>query len=161
PFALHQRMQAITLEVIMRAVLGVRDADRLDALRPRLRTLAEISPQVLLMWLYPWHRHVGPWRRYNLGKARTDEMLFDEIALRALATDLDDRDDVLSQLMRPGADGTRMTDVELRDQLVTLLLAGHETTATGLAWVVERLLRDPPRLERLTAEIAAGGDEYL
>jgi cytochrome P450 family 135 len=162
PFALHPRMQAITLDVIMRAVIGVREAERLEILRPLLRSMAEISPLVMLMWVQPWLRHVGPWRNYNTTKARVDQMLFEEIARRAQAPDLAQRRDILSMLMAvPGADGEPMTDVELRDQLVTLLLAGHETTATGLAWAFERLLRDPMRLTRLTDEIAAGGKEYL
>jgi cytochrome P450 len=58
-------------------------------------------------------------------------------------------------------DGSPMTDGELRDELVTLLVAGHETTATALAWAVERLVRHPEKLERLTAEVADGGEEYL
>ncbi len=161
PFALHPRMQAITLDVIMRAVIGVREAEHLDILRPLLRSMAEISPLVMLMWVQPWLRHVGPWRRYNTTKARADEMLFEEITRRAQAPDLAQRRDILSLLMTPGADGEPMSDVELRDQLVTLLLAGHETTAAGLAWAFERLLRDPVCLARLTDEIAIGGEEYL
>jgi cytochrome P450 len=161
PFALHPRMQAITLETIMRAVIGVREAEQLDVLRPLLRAIAEISPRVMLMWVQPWLRYFGPWRRYNKGKDRVDQMLFEEIARRAQVPDLAERHDVLSQLMVPDADGRRMTDVEMRDQLVTLLLAGHETTATALAWTFERLLRDPVRLQRLTEETAVGSDEYL
>jgi cytochrome P450 len=161
PFALHPRMQAITLETIMRAVIGVREAEQLDVLRPLLRAIAEISPGVMLMWVQPWLRYFGPWRRYNKGKDRADQMLFEEIARRAQVPDLAERHDVLSQLMVPDADGRRMTDVEMRDQLVTLLLAGHETTATALAWTFERLLRDPVRLQRLTEETAVGSDEYL
>jgi cytochrome P450 family 135 len=159
PFALHPRMQAITLEVIMRAVIGLQEVERLDELRPLLRDLAEISPLVMLMWLRPGLRHFGPWRRYTQTKRHADRLLFGEIRRRGEAPDLAQRNDVLSRLMAPP--GEPMSDGELRDQLVTLLLAGHETTATGLAWAFERLLRDPERIARLTEEIAAGQDEYL
>jgi cytochrome P450 family 135 len=161
PFALLPRMQAVTLEVILRAVVGV--TEELDAapLRTTLRELATVSPTVMLMWLRPELRHIGPWRRYARVKERADELLYDVIRRRRAAADLDRRLDVLSVLMR-GADGDAgMSDEELRDQLVTLLLAGHETTATGLAWAFERLLRSPRQLDRLRVELQDGDEEYL
>jgi cytochrome P450 family 135 len=161
PFALLPRMQAVTLEVIIRAVIGVTDERDAAPLRTTLRELATVSPTVMLMWLRPELRHVGPWRRYAGVKARADELLHDVIRRRRGAADLDERVDVLSLLMR-GADGEAgMSDDELRDQLVTLLLAGHETTATGLAWAFERLLRSPSRMSRLRTELESGEDEYL
>ena len=76
--------------------------------------------------------------------------------------DLDRREDVLSMLLLArDEDGEAMTDGELRDELVTLLVAGHETTATALAWAFELLLRHPDSLRRLAAELDDGGDEYL
>jgi cytochrome P450 len=161
-FPVLPRMQAVTLEVILRAVVGVEaDAERLGPLRTALRGLATISPGVMLMWLRPELRHVGPWRRYARVKDRADQLLFAEIDRRRRAPDLSDRTDVLSMLIC-GADGeSGMTDDELRDQLVTLLLAGHETTATGLAWALERLLRHPEIMDRLRVSLAAGDDEYL
>jgi cytochrome P450 len=126
-----------------------------------LRELATVSPAVMLMWLRPELRHFGPWRRYAKVKARADDLLFAEIEARREAADLEDRVDVLSLLLR-GADGeTGMTDEELRDQLVTLLLAGHETTATGLSWAFERLLRCPEQLSRLRSSLADDDDQYL
>jgi cytochrome P450 len=160
-FAVLPRMQAVTLEVILRAVIGVEDdSDQLVPLRATLRALATIKPGVMLMWVRPELRHVGPWRRYAQVRERADELLFAEIARRRASSDLSERTDVLSMLMR-GADGERgMSDAELRDQLVTLLLAGHETTATGLAWALERLVRHPDVLATLRESLATG-DEYL
>jgi cytochrome P450 len=94
-------------------------------------------------------------------KARADELLYAEIARRREAPDLDERTDVLSMLMRGAGGEAGMSDDELRDQLVTLLLAGHETTATGLAWALERLVRHPQVLNRLRESLAAGDESYL
>jgi cytochrome P450 family 135 len=162
PFAVLPRMQAVTLEVILRAVIGVEDDEaRLDPLRTTLRNLATIRPAVMLMWIRPELQRVGPWRRYAQVKARADELLYAEIARRREAADLHERTDVLSMLMR-GADGEAgMSDEELRDQLVTLLLAGHETTATGLTWALERLVRHPHVLHRLRESLADGDESYL
>lgn len=167
-FALQPRMQALTLEVILRAVIGV-EGDQFEtgskieelSLGAALRALVTISPAVMLMWIRPELRHVGRWRRYSKVKERADQLLYEEIARRRRSPDLDQRRDVLSVLMR-GADGEPgMSDHELRDQLVTLLIAGHETTATGLSWAFERLLRSPEQLARLREQLAAGDDAYL
>jgi cytochrome P450 len=89
-------------------------------------------------------------------------MLYDEIARRRADPDLEDREDILSLLLQARhEDGQPMTDVELRDELVTLLVAGHETTATALSWALERLVRHPAKLERLREEVRAGEDDYL
>jgi cytochrome P450 len=101
----------------------------------------------------------GPFRRYV---ARVDRPIYEEIADRRRAGDLYQRADILSLLMQARhEDGQPMTDKELRDELVTLLVAGHETTATALAWTVERLVRHPDKLERLTDEVRAGETRYL
>jgi cytochrome P450 len=90
-----------------------------------------------------------------------NEVLLDEIRDRRGATDLDERDDILSMLLSARhEDGSPMSDQELRDELMTLLVAGHETTATALAWAIERLVRHPDKLRRLAEEAAAGEDEY-
>ncbi|MEA2495301.1 MAG: cytochrome family, partial [Thermoleophilaceae bacterium] len=164
PFGLQPHMQALTLEVIIRAVLGVREGERLEQVRTTLRNLLTdvMSPSsaALLAVLGP-HR----FRKLSLvkrGLAPTNELLYDEIARRRLEPDLAERDDILSLLLQAHhEDGSPMSDVELRDELVTLLVAGHETTATALSWAVERLARDPERLGRLRDEVAAGEDEYL
>src|SRR3954452_19915656 len=157
-FALHPLMQQVTLEVILRAVFGVTDEGRLAELRPLLRRLVDIGGVLMLMWVRPELGRVGPWRRYRRLQAHVDALLFDEIARRRNDPDLHERTDVLSLLLR-GEDP--MTDEELRDQLVTLLLAGHETTATSLAWAFQLLLRNPATLRRLRASILAGESDYL
>jgi cytochrome P450 len=164
PYRLRPRMQAVTLEIILRAVFGVREGERRERLRSQLRRLLDIitNPRwaVFLIALGPRRiREFGPFKR---DMERIDSLIYDEIAERRQAEDLSDREDILSLLLQARhEDGSPMSDSELRDELVTLLVAGHETTATALAWAVERLVRHPEKLERLTAEVADGGEEYL
>jgi cytochrome P450 len=104
----------------------------------------------------------GPLDALEAQTGAVDELLLAEIAERRADPAVGERDDILSLLV--GArfeDGSAMSDRELRDQLVTLLLAGHETTATALAWTFDQLLRAPAALARLRAEVRDGGDEYL
>ena len=166
---LRPRMQAITLEVILRAVFGVRDDARMDLFRERIPPLGETTS--ILNWLPFMDRDLGgitPAAKFRRALAAVDELIYAEIADRRAAPDRTeslraghgpalaqgDRDDVLSLLLRARhEDGSSMTDSELRDELMTLLTAGHETTATGLAWAFERLLRTPRVLARLTASL--------
>ncbi|HEV7193820.1 MAG TPA: cytochrome P450 [Jatrophihabitantaceae bacterium] len=158
PFAVHPSMNDISLEVILRIVFGITDDARLDELRPLLRRLVQIGPLVFLGWLYPRLEAVGPWRRYLALKNETDRVLYAEIAARRVTPDLAGRTDVLSKLL--DADPAQ-TDQELRDHLVTLLLAGHETTASTLAWTFHDLARRP-RLMRRVQRAADDNDEaYL
>jgi cytochrome P450 len=168
PFPLRVRTQAITLEIIMRAVFGIEDAERLDQLRERLRRLLDISTkQVALatIVLAPLRRTVGRrmWARFQQLRADVDEVIYDEIARRRTAADIAERSDVLSVLLQARDEqGKPLTDVELRDELITLLVAGHETTATTLAWAFDLLLRHPAELERLQTEVDSGeGNDYL
>jgi cytochrome P450 len=159
---LHARMQAITLEVILRAVIGVEDPARLDVLRVALRRIVELGSGILYMWVVPQLARVGRWKRQQRWQADAEALLLEEIAARRVAPDLAERTDVLSQLI--GAerdDGTRMDDDELRDQLLTMLLAGHETTATGLAWAFERLARHPSALAAAVEAAHTGDEAYL
>ena len=164
PYKLRPRMQAITLEIILRAVFGVRDGERLERLRFQLRRLLDMvtDPKraIFLIALGPERiRDFGPFKR---DIARVDSLIYEEIAERRGADDLGEREDILSLMLQARhEDGTPMSDTEVRDELVTLLVAGHETTATSLAWAVERLVRHPDKLERLTAEVADGREEYL
>jgi cytochrome P450 len=159
---LHGRMQAITLEVIMRAVIGVADPRRLDVMRVALRRIVELENGVLYMWAFPWLGAVGRWKRQRRWQAEAEALLMEEIAERRAAPDLAERTDVLSQLMcADHDDGTKMDDEELRDQLLTMLLAGHETTATGLAWAFERLARNPEAMTAAVRAARAGDDAYL
>jgi cytochrome P450 len=168
PFPLRTRTQAITLEVIMRAVFGVEKVERLAELRERLSRMLDIGTNRLAMAgiAFPFlRRTVGKrvWERFLALRAEADEFIYDEIARRRADPRTPDRDDVLSMLLQArDEDGEAMTDVELRDELMTLLVAGHETTATAIAWAFDLLLHEPPTLARLRAEVANGdGDEYL
>ncbi len=164
-FPIHPRMQAITLEVILRVVFGVSDPQRLSKLRSLLgEVLADVAaPAAQLSTLVtrrvPDH---GPWARFQALLREIDEPLYAEIAERRADPGLEEREDILSALIAARfEDGTGMDDSELRDQLMTLLLAGHETTATALAWSFDMLLRHPAQLARLREEVADGGEEYL
>jgi cytochrome P450 len=164
PFALRPHTQRITLAVIMRAVFGVHD----DARLARFGDLIErFSRRVNAVIAFPFlRRNLGPfspWAKFVRARAALDEFIYEEIALRRAEVEAgEDHDDVLSLLLAARhEDGSPMSDEELRDELVTVLGAGHETTATGLAWAMERLLRNPPVLARLRESIAAGEDDYL
>jgi cytochrome P450 len=164
PYELRPRMQAITLDIILRTVFGVTEGERTAELRDALRDFLNLStnPGLLLplLLLGPERlRRLGPFRRRI---ERVDRLIHREIAERRRARDLEQRDDILSLLV--GArheDGSPMGDEEMRDELLTLLVAGHETTATSLAWAVERLSRHPQKLGRLRSEVEAGSEDYL
>jgi cytochrome P450 family 135 len=163
PMKLSKRTRTITLEVILRAVFGV-EAERMGALRGAIGGL--LAPgQTLALLLAMLRRPVEARPTGAIGRAldRLDAVIYAEIARRRAQEDLADRADILSLLLLArDEDGQAMTDQELRDELVTLLLAGHETTATAVAWAVERLIRHPGKLARLVAEIDAGtSDEYM
>lgn len=164
-FAIHPRMQAVTLDVILRAVFGVEDSARFDRLRPLLgNLLAETaSPWLQLSGFAMRRLKRGPWEAFMRHVAEVNEELFALIRERRLDPGLAEREDILSSLLCARfEDGEAMGDAEVRDQLVTLLLAGHETTATALAWSFDLLLRNPVKLGRLSTEIRAGeGDGYL
>jgi cytochrome P450 len=162
PFALRPRMQTITLEVILRAVFGVRDHERMDLFRERIPPLGELNTAYDFV---PFMQRDFGGRskaaQFRSALAAVDELIYAEIAERRGTVGAEDeRDDVLSLLLSARHEGgAPMTDVELRDQLLTLLTAGHETTATGLSWAFERLLRSPRVLERLLGSL--DDDEYL
>jgi cytochrome P450 family 135 len=152
PLATRPLMQALTLEIIMRTVFGVQDEARKArlgaALSELLRWGADQRRMALGVALGPdrvirlrlWRRVLDP----------ADEAIYGEIAAHREGGGLEERDDVLSLLLQArDEDGSPMSDRELRDELMTLLTAGHETTATGLAWALERLVRHPHALERL------------
>jgi cytochrome P450 len=168
PFGLRPRTQAITLEIIMRTVFGIEDAERLARLSERLAAMLDIGMHtgaVAAIAIPPVRKTVGRplYKRFLRLRAAADAEIYDEIARRRRAQDIGERDDVLSVLLQAtDEDGRGMTDQELRDELMTLLVAGHETTATSLAWAFELLLRHPAERERLEAEMEAGGEtDYL
>jgi cytochrome P450 len=156
--ALRPRMQAITLEVILRAVFGVRDGGRMDLFRERIPKISAATS--VLAWLPLMDRDLGglsPAARFRRALAAVDELIYAEIAERREA---EPGDDVLSLLLSARhEDGHPVSDTELRDELMTLLTAGHETTATGLSWAFERLMRTPHAMERALESLDE--DEYL
>ncbi len=164
-FPIHSRMQAVTLEAILRIVFGVADGPRLERLRGMLATVLTetASPRTQLIALATRRFRGGnAFARFEGQLREVDELLYAEIAEHRARPDLADRDDILSMLMLAEfEDGGTMSDEELRDQLMTLLLAGHETTATALAWTFDLLLRHPEPLRKLRDSLAAGEDEYL
>ena len=166
PFALHPRMQAVTLEVILQAVFGVTDPARSARLRERLPLLLGGTASAALQFRVLLSRRLGrgdPMAAMDELLREIDELLLAEIAERRADPAAAEREDILSLLVAARfEDGSEMSDREVRDQLVTLLLAGHETTATALAWTFDLLLKNPATLARLTAEVDAGvEDSYL
>jgi cytochrome P450 family 135 len=165
PFAIHPRMQSVTLEVILRAVFGVSDEGRLARLRTLLTgLLRESSSPALQLRVLVARRlgRAGPLDDLQRTNDEVNGLLAAEIAERRADQGLDERSDILSQLVASRfEDGSSMDDSELRDQLMTLLLAGHETTATALAWTFDLLLRNPAVLHRLREELDAEADDYL
>ncbi len=161
PFRSLDRMNALTLEVIMQVVFGVTDEARLARLRPLVRAVVEVSPAVLLGWVFPGLRRVGMWRRAADTVRALDREVGALVRDRRRAPDLDTRSDVLSRLIRVEVDGDRLTDAELRDQMVTLLLAGHETTATALAWTLQELGSDAGVRDRAREAARTGDDAWL
>ena len=155
------RMNRLTLEVILRVVFGVTDERRLAELRPRVNKTVNVSPVILLGWGYPRLQKFGPWKKTVDNQRELDELMYAEIRERRSAPDLAERTDVLSKLIVQGEDGDALTDNELRDQLVTLLLAGHETTATALAWALYEAGRDPELLARCRTAATEGDDDFL
>ena len=156
------QMNALTLEVILQVVFGVTDETRLAELRPLVNQTVDIPPLVFLGWGFPVLQRFGPWKRTAENQVQLDRVIFAEIAERRIAGDLTDRSDVLSRLLQVlDDDGQGLTDEELRDQLVTLLLAGHETTATALAWALHELAADPEQGRRAREAALAGDDDHL
>jgi cytochrome P450 len=166
PFTLMPSMQSITLDVILHAVWGLDEGPRAEELKHRIRAAIDPLSRRMGVLVLALSRGRfggrGAMQRFEERKAALDAMIFEEIAERRAATDLDERDDVFSMLL--GArdeDGEPMTDQELRDELVTLLVAGHETTATGLSWAFELLLRTPRVMAKLRESLAEDDDTYL
>jgi cytochrome P450 family 135 len=161
---LRERMRSLTFEVICRAVFGVTDPGRVERMRAALGAVIDSSPLFMISRLARADLgRLSPGHRFARRRRAADALIYDEIAQRRRQPDLEDRPDVLSLLLRArDEDGNPMTDAELRDELFTMLGAGHETTATGLAFAFELLLRNPPALERLRAELDAdAGNGYL
>jgi cytochrome P450 family 135 len=162
PYALRPRMQAMTLEIILRTVFGVGEEERLAPLREALRDFLDLTtnPRMLLPLILMGPTRIRRFPPFRRRIDRVDQLIYREIAERRRAGDLEERDDILSMLVAARhEDGSPMSDEEMRDELLTLLVAGHETTATSLSWAVERLARHPEKLGRLREEAEAGEDD--
>jgi cytochrome P450 len=164
-FALLPWMQQLTLDVILRAVFGVEAGPRQDELKRRLRAMIEPVANrfgLLMMVLMPRLGNNRVAQQFEERRRLVDELIYDEIARRRDAPDLEEREDVFSMLLLArDENGEPMTDEELRDQLVTLLVAGHETTATGLAWAFDLILRSPRVRAELQRAVDEGDDQYI
>jgi cytochrome P450 len=169
PAPLHPLLQSLTLEVVLRAVFGLDPGPRLDAVRERLSAMLSFGDRFIsLVPPAPGGRaekvlqHVGPFAAFARLQREADALLFELIDERRASAER--RDDVLAMLLDARhADSSPMSDQELRDELMTMLVAGHETTASSLAWALERLSRHPAALAPLEAEVlqADSGDAYL
>ena len=155
-FPLLERTHQLTLDIIVRVVLGVDDAGRAAELGQALRTVLAFPLHQLAMWLWPDLDRFGPWRRAVRDLDRADALIYAEIERRRRDPNRGERPDVLSMLLAGDPDSNLV-----RDELVTLLVAGHETTAVGLAWTFERLLRHPAALARTRDGLDDPADPYL
>ncbi len=168
--ALHPHMQSITLEVILRTVFGVDEGAGLVELRDQLRRVLGVvdSPASSFLLVPAFRRKLGPWApwdRFVAELERANALIYREIARRrASSASSAERSDMLSMLLEARDEaGAPLSDVELRDELVTALVAGHETTATALSWAFERILATPEVYARVREELSAvlGGGPLL
>lgn len=169
PVELHPRMQELTLKIVLRAVFGLDPGPRFEALRQRLQEMLVFGDRPISLMPPPKDsvvakvlERVGPFAHFVRNQAEVDVLLFELIAERRSEGEGAERDDVLAMLLEARhEDGSPMSEQEIRDELLTLLVAGHETTATTLAWAFERLTREPRVLARLLEEIEGEDDAYL
>jgi cytochrome P450 len=155
PFALLPKLHDITLEILLRTVFGY-EGEELEEVRKQVESLIDVLDNPLVLMLPALQRDLGPltpWRRFVRERAAMDALVYKVIA-RARGNGKGDHEDILSLLVQARDDGESMTDKELRDELVTLLLAGHATTATSIAWFFERVLAHEPTWDLLGQEIA-------
>lgn len=173
PISLRPVTERISLAIILKVVFGIRDPARGDELRRLLPTLFDIPLGAVPGYLHPLGRlDLGPWSpwgAFRRKRDRIDELILAEVHERRAEFARDGGDegdeahaDMLSMLLAARDDeGRPLSDRELRDQLVTMLAAGHETTSTSVAWAMERLVRHPEVLGRLRDDLAAGETTYL
>jgi len=159
--ATRPAMQRITLEIVMRAIFGITDTRAMGRMRAALTSMLDwtTKPSRLMLLVAAGPKGIPRIPEYRAVMAELDAVIAEAIAGGRAACDVAERGDVLSMLLgaRHEDDGSPMTDAELRDELVTLLVAGHETTATALSWALERLARHPEAWARLRS----GDEPYL
>jgi cytochrome P450 len=161
PFALHSYLQEITLEVIVRLIMGIDDDCGREELLGVLRPWLSLDNQSVAILWEPLRRSFGghgPWARFAEKTRALDEVLYRLIARRRQDTALGERRDLLSIVLTHAAD---LDEASLRDQILTMLAAGHDTSATALAWAFILILRHPGVYRRLVADIDAGDGAYL
>ncbi len=164
PVALHPRLQRVTLEIVLRTVFGLQRGARLDRLRDLLTAVLAFGENPLSV--VPQMKRMRRWSRwqraFEASLEQTDEEIYALIEARR-AADAPAGDDILGTLLDARhEDDSPMSPTEVRDELMTALVAGHETTASQLAWALERLSREPAARSRLVAELDAGqADAYL
>lgn len=160
----HARLQDLALEVVLRGVFGLDEGERLDALRAALTKILAfgVRPENLLPVMQRDLGGLTRWSEFTRLRERADGLIYDLIEERRRDGG-EDRDDIMAMLLSARhEDGSPMSPKEVRDELMTLMIAGHDTTASELAWAFERLVREPRVLKRLQQEIDAGeGDDYL
>lgn len=164
PFSLQERMRTITLEVIFRAVVGVAGGERDERLRSAIhRLLDQVQNPIAVLPAFQYDLGGrSPFARLMSTVGEIDRLLRDEISERRYERAPEGRDDVLTMLVGPEShEPGFMSDRQVRDELLTLLIAGHETTATALSWTFERLLRHAEIHQRLLDELTSNADDAL
>ncbi|MFL5885294.1 MAG: cytochrome P450 [Thermoleophilaceae bacterium] len=163
PFPLVRSLRGVALEVLMRLMLGMRDEQRLARFRAAVEPVA--TPPNVITWIPQLRRDLGrwsPWTRFVRTRDRLYRLLEEEIALRRAEPDLEERDDILSLLVQAHDDeGRPLTDIEVRDEMMGVMGAGHHTTTAAVAWMFDQLLRDGELEQQLRADIDAGEDRWL
>ncbi|MGI5336156.1 cytochrome P450 [Streptomyces sp. CA-181903] len=161
PFRTMERVRGLSFDIIWRILLGPDGGRRHDRLRTSLRRLPMTDVAVLMGLNHPCARRLWPWRNTVRLLREIDALLYRTIRERRAAPDLRDRVDILSRLITAGDAGDRLSDTEIRDQIVTLLFAGHETTATTLAWALHELARAPEAARNAARAARSGDTGYL
>jgi cytochrome P450 len=165
PFELLPSTQSLAMEVMTQVAMGIEETEREKDLLRRVRELIHSKPRPLggmLLALSGGRVGSGVGQRFEERRRLVDRFVDEEVLRRRAAPNLERREDVLSMLLlAEDEDGQSLTEQELRDQLVTLLVAGQLSTAVMIAWAIELLLRNPAVIERLRTELAAGDDAYL
>jgi cytochrome P450 len=164
PIALREPMREIALDAICRILFGADDPAEYAELRDDVAR--GLDPRIVVLLWFPtlWRRHgrLNPARPHQRRRQYIHDLVHAQIARRRADPTHAERDDVLSVLVAArDEDGEPLGDGEVRDQLLALLMAGHETTANALTWAFERLSRTPHASRRLAEELAEGGTEYL
>ena len=164
PFLARNAMQEISLQVILEAVFGLHEGERYQQLKSGLTAISDLfrSPLSSSFLFFPWlQKDLGawsPWGKFVRDRSAVDKIIFTEIAERRSSAD-PNRIDILSLLMSArDEEGNPMTDQELRDELMTMLLAGHETTATAMAWALYWTHHQPEVRNKILQELDTLGD---